>query len=107
MTEKWILFVIIFVVATASLVIGVFQFLQKGALLNNAYLHATAEERENTDYRPYYMQSGIVFCAIALIFYLNAAEVFLNSGVLFYAAIILALILILYAIISSVLLRKK
>ena len=48
----------------ACMVLGIRQLLEKGYLLNNAWIYASKEEREKMNKRPYYRQSGICFLMI-------------------------------------------
>lgn len=59
-------------VALGAYAFSILQFLQKGFLLNNAYLYATKEERERMNKKPYYRQSGVIFCLMGTIFAINA-----------------------------------
>ena len=95
------------VVAIACFVVSYFQFHEKGFLFNNAYIYASKQERENLDKKPHYRQSGIVFILIGLIFAINAIDIILNTGWLFYVAIAIAIMTIVYAIVSSIVIEKK
>ena len=90
------------IVAIVCLVISYLQFNEKGFLFNNAYIYASKQERETMDKKPHYKQSGIVFLMIGIIFLINVAEMILETGWLFYLVIVVAIIVIAYAIISSV-----
>ena len=90
------------IVAIVCLVISYLQFNEKGFLFNNAYIYASKQERETMDKKPHYRQSGIVFLMIGIIFLINVAEMILETGWLFYLVIVVAIIVIAYAIISSV-----
>ncbi len=94
--------VVLFVVAIACFVLSIFQFKQKGFLLNNAYIYASEEESENMDKKPYYRQTGIVFIFTGIVFLITAIEMIVYSRWLFYAAIAVAIIAVVYAIVSSV-----
>lgn len=57
--------------AAGMLVLGCLQLLEKGYLLNNAYLWASKEERRRMDEeperkKPHYRQSGFTFLFLAL-----------------------------------------
>ena len=52
--------VFLFLLTLASFGISYFQFHERGFLLNNAWLYASAEERNKMNKKPYYRQSGIV-----------------------------------------------
>lgn len=63
-TGEIVLLVIIALCAVLSLVISLLHFMQKGCLLNNAYLLASEKERETMDQKPYYIQSGVIFLMV-------------------------------------------
>ena len=99
--------IILGLIAIVCFIISFLQFMEKGFLLNNAYLYASKEEREKMDKKPYYRQSGIAFILIGIIFTINAVEMALNTGWLFYVVIITAVVAILYEVISSIRISKK
>lgn len=82
--------------------ISYFQFQEKGFLFNNAYLYASEEERRTMNKKPYYRQSGIVFCLVGFIFLINFLEIILAMSWLFYIMLLLCVITLIYAIVSSV-----
>ena len=51
----------VFLLAGGLFFLGVRQLLERGYLLNNAWIYATKKERESMNKKPYYRQSGIVF----------------------------------------------
>lgn len=95
------------IVAIVCLVISYLQFNEKGFLFNNAYIYASKQERETMDKKPHYRQSGIVFLMIGIIFLINVAEMILETGWLFHLVIVVAIIAIAYAIISSVAIARR
>ncbi len=99
--------IISLVFAIASFIISMCSFQEKGVLLNNAYLYASKEERDNMDKSPYYRQSAIVFLFCGIIFLLCMIDVLFCVRWIFYVVIILAVITLIYAIISSIIIEKK
>ena len=98
------------VLGIVSIVCFVFSFLQfheKGFLFNNAYIYASKQERETMDKTPHYKQSGVVFLMIGIGFAINAVDAILKSGWLFYLIIAIAIIAIVYAIVSSIIIERK
>lgn len=95
---------------TIAIICFVFSFLQfngKGFLFNNAYIYASKQEREAMDKKPYYKQSGVIFLLTGIIFLINAIDIILQTGRLFYLVIGIVIVAIVYAIVSSVMIRKK
>lgn len=98
---------ICFAVALGSVLLGVRSFLQKGFLLNNAYLYASKTERERMNKTPYYRQSGVVFLFIGAIFLFNGLALALHKDWLFGLAHITMAVTLVYAIASSVVIEKR
>ena len=63
--------IILVVLSIAFLIYGIIQLCQKGFLFNNAYIFATKEEKEKLYKKPYYIQSGIAFIMISIVFILE------------------------------------
>lgn len=104
---KWILAIIIAILAIGCLLISIFQFKEQGFLLNNAYLFATQQQRKRMNKKPYYRQSGIVFAFLAAILLCLAAEIMAETGWLLYIVWILAAAAVAFAIISTIRIVKK
>lgn len=99
--------IVLGIVAIVCYVFSYLQFNEKGFLFNNAYIYASKEERKVMDKKPHYKQSGIVFLMIGIIFTINAIDMILKTGWLFYVVIIIAVIAIIYAIASSIIIEKN
>lgn len=97
--------IVLFVIAAACWSLAVLSFLGKGFLLNNAYIYASREEREQMDKKPYYRQSGIVFSLIGVVFALNGLEMLLKAERIFYLVIATLVLTVVYAIFSSILMH--
>lgn len=94
--------ILIFIIAIIAFVISIRSYQEKGFLFNNAYLYASKEERETMDKKPHYRQSAIVFFMIGIIFLLNAINVFLKKNWIFYLVLLVSVVTIIYAIVSSI-----
>ena len=94
------------VLAIGAFIISYFPFREKGFLFNNAYLYASKEERATMDKKPHYRQSAIVFLMIGIVFLLIAISVFCINRWIRYIAIAVAIIAIIYAIVSSVMIER-
>ena len=99
--------IVLSVIAIVCFIFSYLQFHQKGFLFNNAYIYASKQERKTMDKKPYYKQSGIVFVLIGIIFLIDAIDIILQTGWLFYLVIGVAIVAIAYAIISSVMIEKR
>ena len=50
-----------FVLAGGLMFLSIRHFMEKGILMNNAYLYASPDERKTMDKKPHYRQSAICF----------------------------------------------
>lgn len=105
-TGKIVLAVIMFAVSVLSFTASIFQLREKGFLFNNAYIYASDEERRKMDKKLYYRQSGIIFLFVGFIFLINGIEIIIKSGWLFYIVMLTAVVVIVYAVVSSVKIDK-
>jgi len=107
-TAELILTIILFVIAFAMFLLSYLQFKEKMVLINNAWLYASKKERETMNKTPHYRQSGVVFVLIGLNFLIDAIGCILhNTDLMLYAVIIICVIAVIYAIVSSVQIEKK
>lgn len=104
---EWITVIIVFSFAGVLLLLSIRSFLEKGFLLNNAYLYASREERKTMNKKPYYKQSAIVFCILSAVFIVIGISLILHNDRLFLLEIPLASGVIIYAIVSTVLINKR
>ena len=98
---------VLFAVAAVVFILSFRSFKGKGFLFNNAYIYASKEERDIMDKKPHYRQTAICFLLIGIIFVLNGIEMLLKTDWLFIAVIAVAVIAIIYAIVSSVKIENK
>ena len=98
---------ILFIISIFAFAMSIRSFIEKGFLLNNAYIYASKQEREKMHKKPYYRQSAIVFLLIGLIFLLMAFSLLLEVNWILYAVLMIAIIAIIYAITSSIIIEKK
>ena len=99
--------IVLGVIAIICFVFSYLHFNEKGFLFNNAYIYASKQERETMNKKPHYKQSGIIFIFIGIIFLINAIDIILQTGSLFYLVIGIAVVAIVYAIVSSVIIEKR
>lgn len=100
--KKSMAIIICLVLAVIWAALGVRSLMEKGLLLNNAYLYASQKERETMDKKPHYHQSGMVFLFIAGIFLLLAANSAWHQNWMLWAEGVLVVGTIAYAIGSSI-----
>ena len=95
------------ILATACLVLSIMQFKQKGFLLNNAYIYASKTEREKMYKKPFYIQTGIVFLLLFIVFLATGLATVFNAEGFYIMAVFAVAICIIYAIASTVTIMKK
>lgn len=94
--------ILCFIVAVVAFVLSIRSFMEKGYLLNNAYIFASKEERERMNKKMYYRQSAVCFFMAGIIMVLNGLQILTAAKWLFYAVLIVAALVVLYAIGSTV-----
>lgn len=99
--------IIMFVAAAVMILLGVMQLMQKGPLINNAWLYANEERRRTMNKKPYYIQSGIVFLLIGAAFGLIGMFCVTKEKAFLYAEYAVMGIVLVYAVASSIAIRKK
>lgn len=102
-----ITFIILCIITIGCFIFSYLQFNEKGFLFNNAYIYTSKQERETMNKTPHYRQSGIVFLFLGIIFAINAINVILQTEWLIYIVIAIAIVTIVYAIVSSVAIERK
>ena len=105
--SELIILIIVFSLAGAFLLLSIRSFLQRGFLLNNAYLFASREERKTMNKKPYYIQSAIVFCISSAVFFVIGLFLVLQNDKIFLLEIPLIVGLIIYTIVSTVQINKQ
>lgn len=107
-TTDIIITIVLFMVACAMFLLSYLQFKEKMILLNNAWIYASKKERETMNKTPHYRQSGIVFLLIGLNFLIDAIGCIVhNADLMLYAVIIISVIAVIYAIVSSIRIEKN
>ena len=97
----------VFLLAGGLFFLGVRQLLERGYLLNNAWIYASAKEREAMNKKPYYRQSGIVFCLLGLLFTVIGLSVILQEDWLLWLGAAPAAGAVAYAIVSTLRIMKE
>ena len=95
------------VMAVVSLIFSVLGFMGKDMILDDAYIKASKEEREKMDKKAYRLQGAIVFLFLFLITLCSILRAVLHIPLFTYAAYVLGVIVIVYAIISHYKIKKR
>ncbi len=108
MTSSELLFaIIIFLIAGLLLFFSIRSFMNKGFLLNNAYLYASKEEREKMDKKPYYIQTAVVFLILSMVLIIIGISVVFQDSRINLLEIPFVAGAIIYAILSTIRIRTK
>ena len=99
--------VLVFLLALLFLWLSVAHFLEKGALLNNAWFYASKEERAAMDKKPHYRQSAVVFLLLAVVFALVGMGLSTGKDLFISMAIAVVVAAMAYAVLSSVRLSRS
>ena len=99
--------ILVFIIAGIMAILSFRSFKERGFLLNNAYIYATEEERKTMNKKPHYRQSAIVFCLISIVFIIIGLSIVSHNYRLELLEIPLIAGTIIYAIVSSVKIKKK
>ena len=97
----------VFLLAGGLFFLGGRQLLERGYLFNNAWIYATKKERESMNKKPYYRQSGIVFCLLGLLFTVIGLYAILQDSRLLWLEAALAAGAVAYAIVSTLRIMKE
>ena len=97
---------ILMLVSLLLFIVSIRSFQEKGFLLNNAYLYATKKERETMNKKPYYRQTAVLFFLMGITFLLIGFAILYNAGWITYIAEAVVLIIVIYAIASSIAIEK-
>ncbi|MBO4900577.1 MAG: DUF3784 domain-containing protein [Lachnospiraceae bacterium] len=102
-----IIAILIFAGAGVMLLISIRSFLCKGFLMNNAYLYASKQEREQMDKKPYYRQTAIVFLLLSIVFVIVGVSLVLHNDKITLFEIPVILGAVIYAIVSTIHIKKR
>ena len=99
--------IVLFVISVFAFIVSIRSFMEKGFLINNAFIYASKQERDAMDKRPHYRQSGVIFLLIGLIFLLNGLNLLFETEWIIYAVAAIMIFAVVYAIVSSVRIEKN
>ena len=106
-TGELVTAILMFVIAGILLLFSIRSFLERGFLLNNAYLYASKEERKKKKKKPYYRQTAIVFCILSAFFIVIGLSLVLQNDKIMLLEIPLILGAVIYAIASAVRISRE
>ena len=99
--------IILFVISALLAGSSIRHFLERGYLLNNAYIFAPKTERDSMDKKPYYRQSAVVFLLMSAVFMVLGLAVLFEDTKFELIEIPLIAGAVIYAVISEVKIEKK
>lgn len=98
---------ILLIAAAGMLLLAVRQFRCKGYCFNNAYIWANKKTREETDFTPYYKQSGVILTLIAAVTFFNGLYVLLEASALLIISAAVMTAALIYSVVSSAKIEKE
>ena len=93
--------IVMFALAGLLLIFAILHFLERGWLLNNAWIYASKKEREAMDKKPWYRQSAIVFSLLSAVFLVIGLSLVLQNNKLQLLEIPLLAAVLIYAVVST------
>lgn len=99
--------IMIFAFAVMLLLLGIRSFLEKGFLLNNAYIYAAKEQRKTMNKKPYYRQTAVVFCILSAVFLVIGLSLVFHNDKIILLEIPLIAGVIIYAVVSTIRINKQ
>ena len=106
-TAELVIAIVMFVIAGILILLSIRSFLERGFILNNAYIYASKEERDSMNKKPYYRQTAIVFCLLSFVFIIIGLSVILrNSKIELFQIPVIASV-IAYAVFSTIRINKQ
>ena len=104
---EYIVASILFSVALIMFGLSIRSFLEKGFLLNNAYLYASEQQRQQMNKKPYYRQTAVVFFLIGIILLLNGVGLLMNVEWMFVLVMAVLVVTAIYVAVSSVRIERE
>jgi len=99
--------IFVLIMAAIALVLSIFHFVEKGPLLNNAYLYSSQRDRAKMNKKPYYRQSAISFLLVSLAMASLGLHVLTQVYALFILAIVAMIVAVIYAVVSGAMIDRK
>jgi len=99
--------ILCFIIAGTCAFISIRHYMEKGFLLNNAYIWASKGERESMDKKPYYRQSAVVFCLLTFVFVVIGMSIVLQNQIIELLEIPLIVVTVVYTIVSAIKIEKN
>ena len=106
-TAELVIAIVIFVIAGILILLGIRSFLERGFVLNNAYIYASKKERDSMNKKPYYRQTAIVFCLLSLVFIIIGLSVIFRNSKIELLQIPVIAGAIIYAVVSTIRINKQ
>ena len=106
-TAELVIAIVMFVIAGLLILLSIRSFLERGFVLNNAYIYASKEERNSMNKKPYYRQTAIVFCLLSLVFIIIGLSVILRNSKIELLQIPVIAGAIIYTVVSTIQINKQ
>ena len=106
-TIELIISAVMFIIAGVLILLSIRSFLERGFVLNNAYIYSSEEERKKMNNKPYYRQTAIIFLFLSVVFIIIGTSVILQNQTIELIQIPVITGAVVYTIVSSIKINKK
>ena len=98
--------IILGILTITAYTLSLLGFLGKGIIIDDNYVFSSKEKRQRMNKTAYQLQSAMVFLGIGTMFLLYLLRLLTDIVLLYYVAIIIGSITMVYAIISHYIIKK-
>ena len=106
MTPYRMILIALILLVVISAIFSLLGFLEIGIILDDHYVFAAKEARKGMNKKPYYLQSGIVFLCLGLMFLMCFFRALTGIRGFQYAAYAIAFVAMVYAVVSHYSIKK-
>lgn len=100
-------FTLLMMLMAVSYIFALLGLLGIGIIIDDNYVFASKEKRENMDKKAYYLQSAIIFLCLGTMFLLYIIRLLTGIVYFTYAAFMVCFAALIYAIVSHYAIKKK
>ena len=106
-TAELVIAIVMFVIAGILVLLSIRSFLQRGFILNNAYIYASKEERDSMNKKPFYRQTAIVLCLLSIVFIIIGLLVILQNNKIELLQIPVIVGAVIYTVVSTIRINRQ
>ena len=106
-TAELVIAIVMFVIAGTLTVLSIRSFMERGFVLNNAYIYASEEERNSMNKKPFYRQTAIVLCLLSIVFIIIGLLVILQNNKIELLQIPVIVGAVIYTVVSTIRINRQ